>query len=130
MPAPLAMPATDQPSPACPATLWTVSVVLIATAASSWPSGESAPAAASTPASDRVHRQQLADQAGGADHDVPRRDAEDLGDVLGRAVGVEKALGAGAGVGAAGVEDDGVDPAVRDDLPRPRHRRGLDPVAS
>ncbi len=41
MPAPLAMPPTVQPSRPTTATLWTVSVVLIATAAASPPSGAS-----------------------------------------------------------------------------------------
>ncbi len=50
MPAPLAIPATDQPCPARTATLCTVSVVLIATAAASCPSGERVAAASSAPA--------------------------------------------------------------------------------
>ena len=42
-----------------------------------------------------------------------------VGDLLGGGVGVLEALRAGAGVGAAGVEDDGVDPAVAQHLLAP-----------
>ena len=49
MPAPLAMPPTDQPSPNATACLETVSVVMIAVAASAPPSALSAAHAASTP---------------------------------------------------------------------------------
>src|SRR5690606_16332335 len=52
-----------------------------------------------------------------------------LGDLLGGGVGVLEARGAGAGVGAAGVQHDGADPAALEDLLRPQHGRGLDAVA-
>ena len=59
----------------------------------------------------------------------PARDAERRRRRARRCGGVSaKPCGAGAGVGAAGVEHDRVDPAVGDDLPRPRRpgrpRRG------
>ena len=66
-----------------------------------------------------------ADQAGRADDDVDRADAELLGDPLGDRVGGLEALGAGVAVGAAGVEHDGADDAVLDDLLAPQDRVGL-----
>jgi hypothetical protein len=89
---------------------------MMAVAAASWPSTDSSRAAASTPGEQCVHREALADEAGRAHGDVAGRDAQDRGDVLGGAVGVEETRRAGARVGAAGVEDDGVDPPVADDL--------------
>ena len=47
------------------------------------------------------------------DGDVDRAEAELGGGVLGGGVGVLEALGPGAGVGAAGVEDDGPRPLAR-----------------
>ena len=52
-----------------------------------------------------------------------------LGDLLGGGVRVLEALGSGAGVGAAGVQDHGLELAGLEDLLGPEHRRGLDPVA-
>ena len=66
---------------------------------------------------------------GRADDDVTGRDPQDVGDLLRRGVGVGEALGAGARVGAAGVEDHRVDPAVADDLTGPGDGGRLDPVA-
>ena len=48
--------------------------------------------------------------------------------VLGGGVGVLEALGPGAGVGAAGVEDDGPRPLAGQHLPAPEHRRGREAV--
>jgi hypothetical protein len=76
-----------------------------------------------------VHREPLADQAGRADDDVTGGDVEDGTDVLGGAVGVLEAGGAGAGVGATAVEHHGIRPSVGDGGARPGDRRGLDPVA-
>ena len=58
------------------------------------------------------HRQPLADQPGRADRDVAGTDVERGGDLLGGAVGVGETVRTGARVGAAGVEDDGAQPAV------------------
>ena len=61
-----------------------------------------------------VDRQPLADQPGRADRDVSRRDVRaPIADPLGGRVGVLEARRAGARVGAAGVEDDGVAPGRR-----------------
>ncbi len=60
-----------------------------------------------------VHRQPLADEAGGADGDVAGADGEGGRHVLGGAMRVGKPVRAGAGVGAAGVEDDGTQRARR-----------------
>ena len=54
--------------------------------------------------------------------------AEDLGGLLGGGVGVLEALGPGARVGAAGVEDDGAQRAAGEHLLGPQHGRGLDLV--
>src|SRR5690606_39229687 len=77
----------------------------------------------------QVHREPHADEAGGAHRDLARRVVQQLGDLLGGGVGVLEAGGAGAGVGAAGVQHDGADPAALEDLLRPQHGRGLDAVA-
>ena len=63
-------------------------------------------------------RVRQADEPGGADDDVDGADAEAAGDLLGDRVGGLEALGAGVAVGATGVEDDGADDAVLDDLLR------------
>ena len=93
------------------------------------------------PAQQQVHGQPFADQAGGAHRDLARglplgavrrgegRSSEGLRQPLGGGVGVLESERPGAGVGAAGVERDGPDPAARRDLLRPEHRGGLDPVA-
>src|SRR5690606_23573814 len=57
-----------------------------------------------------------------------RRDTEACGDLLGRDVGVEEALGTGRDVRSAGVEDDGAHDPVSDHLARPDHRRTDDAV--
>ena len=123
-------PAAASASAAC---LATVSVVMIAVAAAARPRRRRpAPRRPRVDAGQQLaHRQQLADQAGGADRDVDRRrDARStLGGVLGGGVGVAEALRAGAGVGAAGVEHDRAEPPAAEHLLAPQHRRGLDPVA-
>src|SRR6185312_14867088 len=78
---------------------------------------------------DLVHGQLLADQAGGADSHVGGGDAELVGHLLCRGVGVLEALGAGAGVGSAGVQDDGVHAAVAENLAGPVDGRGGHAVA-
>ena len=85
----------------------------------------SAAYAASTPASRSAAVVREADQAGRADDDVDRADAEVAGDLLGDRVRGLEALGAGVAVGAAGVEDDRADGAVLDDLLAPQDRVGL-----
>jgi len=75
-----------------------------------------------------VHREQHADESGGADGDLDRGAAEDLGGLLGGRVRVLEALGARTGVGATGVEDDRGDLAALEDLLGPQDRRGLHTV--
>ena len=125
MPAPLAMPPIDQPPP--------VDDRLLADRVGGHdrlgrvlpPSSRGAAYAASTPASSAAAVVGEPDQAGRADDDVDRADAEVAGDLLGDRVGGLEALGAGVAVGAAGVEDDGADDAVLDDLLAPEDRVGL-----
>src|SRR5690606_7051485 len=64
----------------------------------------------------------------GADQDVLGRQVQLRGDVLGGAVRVLEALEAGAGVGAAGVQDDSAGTAVGDGLAGPEDGRRLDAV--
>src|SRR5690606_10734863 len=71
----------------------------------------------------------VADQAGGADQDLGGGVAQGVGGPLGGGVRVGESGGAGAGGGAAGVEQYGADPAALGDLLGPEHRGGLDPVA-
>ena len=104
--------------------LLTESVVMIASAASVPPSGDSAALAAVDAGQEVVAVVGEADQAGGADDDVDGADAEALGDLLRHGVGGLEALGAGVAVGAAGVEDDRLDGAVLDDLLAPEHGVG------
>ena len=130
MPAPLAMPPTVQPSPLGDGRLvhgvggldgdgGLLAAVL----------GRAAAAAFSMPGSSLSIGQQQADQPGGGDGDLARAvSAEDLGGLLGGGVGVLEALRAGAGVGAAGVEDDGGDLAALEDLLGPEDGGGLDAV--
>ena len=111
MPAPLAMPPTVKPSRTATTVLACVSVVMIAAAAGGPPSSRQARGRIDT-GQQPVHRQPVADQPGRADRDVAGPDAEQLGQVLGCRVRVLETGRPGAGVGAAGVEDDGADPAV------------------
>src|SRR5690606_10294374 len=76
-----------------------------------------------------VHREALADEPGGADGDLGGAAAEGGGGLLGGGVGVLEAFGAGAGVGAAGVEDDGLELPVGQHLLGPFDGCGLDAVA-
>ena len=129
IPAPFAIPPTVQPS-ACVTTacLATVSVVRIASAASAPPSAVSAGDAASTPASSRSigSRSPIRPVEQTATSPAPMPQA--VGDALGGQVGVGEPGRPGAGVRAAGVQHDGAQPAVGDDLARPQHGRRLDPV--
>ena len=125
MPAPLAMPPMLQPSASTADCLLTVSVVMMAAAAS-------APAVCVETSGDLVDacEQHVAvvgqpDQPGRAHHDVARADAEAVGDPLGDRVGGLEAVGAGVAVRAAGVEHDRTHDAVLDDLLAPQHRVGL-----
>ncbi len=137
MPAPLAIPPIRQPSPVTTVVLGRVSVVMMAWAAAGPPSRASAFAAAVDAAQQLVHRQPLADQAGGADRHVAggQQQPGDRGGthhgsgVLGGGVGVLEPGRAGTGVGPTGVEDDRLDHAGLEHLLAPQHRRGLDPVA-
>ncbi len=128
MPAPLAMPPTTNPSPWATACFGTVSVVMIASAATAPPSSESAACAARTPSSRRSAGSGEADQPGGADHDVGRAGAGQVGDHLGGAVGGREAVRAGVAVGAAGVEHDGARTTVGGGLLAPQHGVRLAPV--
>ena len=125
MPAPLAIPPIDQPLPSTTACLLTESVVMIASAASWPPSAARAAYAAVDAREEVVAVVREADEAGRADHDVERADAELVGDLLGDRVRGLEALGAGVAVGAAGVEDDRAHGAVLDDLLAPQDRVGL-----
>ena len=124
MPAPLAIPPTVQPAPSTTTCLLTESVVMIASARL-----RAVVAEAGVRRVDAVEQLLAvvgeADQAGGADDDVDRADAEALGDPLGDGVGGLEAVGAGVAVGAAGVEHDRADDAVLDDLLAPEDRVGL-----
>ena len=91
-------------------------MVMIASAASAPPSESSACDRSLGAREELVHGQLLADQAGGADQDVVRGNAEQVGNLLCGGVGVLETLRAGAGVGAAGVQEHGVGPAVGDRL--------------
>ena len=110
------------------AVLATVSVVMIATAASGPPVGRERLDGDVDAVEDLVDGQPLADQTGRADHDVARGDLQGGADRLGGQVHVEEALGPGAHVGAAGVEHDRADDAVGDGLPRPDDGRADDAV--
>ena len=77
------------------------------------------------PGEQRGAGQLLADDARGADRDLDRAARQDLGGLLGRGVRGLEALGPGARVGAAGVEDDGTQRAAGEDLLGPQHGRGL-----
>ena len=129
MPAPLAIPPTDQPSATCGPPCGTVSVVMMASAAAAPPSEVSAAAAASTPASSRSigSRSPIrpVEQTTTSPDEQPSRAA--MCSAV-RCVSA-KPSGPGAGVGAAGVEHDGVRPVVGEHLAAPGHRGGLDAVA-
>ena len=126
MPAPLAMPPIDQPSPSTTTCLLTESVVMIASAAVCPAVVPTARRTRRRRPSSRFSRWLLEpDQPGRADDDVDRADAEVAGDLLGDRVRGLEALGAGVAVGAAGVEDDCADDAVLDDLLAPEDRVGL-----
>ena len=104
----------------------TVSVVMIAVAASGRRAGSRAAAATSTPASSRSMGSRSPMRPVEHTTTSPGETPSGRGDVLGRAVRVQEALGAGADVGAAGVEDDGVHDAVAappDATRRPGGRR-------
>src|SRR5690606_31960605 len=68
-----------------------------------------------------VHGQPHPDQTGGGDGDLRGAVPEGGGGTLGGGVGVLEAGRPGAGVGAAGVEDDGGDPATSEHLLGPQH---------
>ena len=130
MPAPLAMPPTDQPAgAAATAVLATESVVMIASAASGPPSAASAGRGLLDAGQQLVHRQPLADQAGRADRDVGGAESPAGAATCSAVAWVSaKPAGAGAGVGPAGVEHDRPHDAAGEHLLGPQHRRGLDPV--
>ena len=120
MPAPLAIPPTRKPpAPTASDCLGTESVVMIARAASSAPDTASSGTAASTPASSRSIGRRSPIRPVEQTATSPADSSSAIGDPLRGGVGVLEAGRAGAGVGAAGVEDDGVDPAVAHHLLRP-----------
>ena len=109
MPAPLAKPPTLQPSPPKTACLGTVSVVMTARAAASPPQVDrDSHGARRRRSRRRPIGKTYADQPGRADRDLTGPAAQQPGGVLGRGMRVLEALGAGAGVGTAGVEHDGL----------------------
>ncbi len=106
-----------------------VSVVRIASAASAPPSWRSAAAAASMPGSSAAIGSRSPMRPVEQTATSPAPSAECAGGMLGGAVRVGETGRTGAGVGAAGVEHHRAQPAVRENLLRPQHRRRLDPVA-
>src|SRR6266853_1965278 len=78
------------------------------------------------PGSDLVHRQRLADDAGGGDQDLARRDAQQLPGDPGHLARVLHPLLAGAHVRATRGGEDRLGPAVTHVLLRDEHRRALD----
>ena len=125
MPAPFAIPPMDQPAPSTTTCLETESVVMIASAAAVPPSADSSRVRALDAGKQVVATVGEADQAGRADDHVDGADADEVGDLLGDGMGRLEAVGAGVAVGATGVEDDGLDDAVLDDLLAPQDRVGL-----
>ena len=129
MPAPLAMPPTTNPSPCATACFGTVSVVMIASAATAPPSPESG-GVRGAHAVEQLLRRAAAGRS--ARWSRPRRrrrpGADQVGDQLGGAVGGREAVRAGVAVGAAGVEHDGARAAVGRGLLAPQHGVRLAPV--
>ena len=129
IPAPLAMPPSVQPPGSLDtASLATVSVVRMASAAAAPPSTVRVAAAAETPGSKRVigSRSPInpVEHTTTSPAPMPRWAAT----VFSRGVGVREPVRSGAGIGAAGVEHDGPRAAVGQDLLRPQNRRRLHPV--
>ena len=77
---------------------------------------------------DADHRHRQADDAGGGDADFRALQFERLGDGIAHRVGVVDALDAGAGVGVAGVGDDGAEVALAEMRLGNADGRGLDAV--
>ena len=100
-------------SPTAIACLAKVSVVRIASAASGPPSALECFGGRVDAGKQLVHRQELADQPGAGDGHLTGAAAEELGDVLGGVMGVAEPARAGAGIGPAGIEYDGAQPAAR-----------------
>src|SRR5450830_1010885 len=114
IPAPLAIPPTDQPARSTWTVFGTESVVMLGGAVDA--------------RQQQVHRQPLADQTGRADQHVARGHAEQRADPLGGAVRVDEAGRAGTRVRAAGVEHDGARHAIGDSLAGPHNGCGDDPI--
>ncbi|GMA37320.1 hypothetical protein GCM10025876_35240 [Demequina litorisediminis] len=113
----MAMPPTVQAPRSATAVLDTESVVMMPSAAAWPPSALRLRDRGVGAGEERVHGEADADQPRGAHGDVARRDVaarggQRRGDVLGGGVGIREALGTGAGVGAARVQDDGVETPV------------------
>ena len=129
MPGALGHAADASSRPAAAPSSWArESVVMIARAASGPPSSLSACTAAVTPAVSLSmgSRTPISPVLATATSIAPRPSSRR--GVLGGGVGVLEALGPGAGVGAAGVEDDGARPLAGQHLPAPEHRRGREAV--
>ena len=115
MAAPLAMPPTTKPGRCTTTSLATVSVVMMARAASWPPSGVRPAARAGMPPSTTSIGQRDADEAGGADEHLVGGAPEGGGGGGAHALGVLHPGGAGGGVGVAAVEDHGGGPAAAGD---------------
>src|ERR1039457_2705048 len=118
----------EPPAPRRKAIFTTVSVVLIASAAARPPAREASATAASTPGRSLSMGRRSPIRPGGAAAISPAPSAGGGGQVLGGGVRVLEAKRAGAGIGPAGVEHHGPDPATPHDLAGPDHRSGLHPV--
>ena len=135
MAAPLARPSSVTSRPAIvwrsETILGRVSVVMIA-AAAVWKRlaarRESPATACVEPGLDPVHRKLVPDHAGRGDQDLLGPAAQQRRGARGRAPGVGQSLGAGRGVGVAGIDHDGADVLGGEPLAAPLHRRGTDPV--
>ena len=121
MPAPLAIPPTRKPpAPTATDCFGTESVVMIARAASSAPETASSGTAASTPASSRSIGSRSPIRPVEQTATSPADSSSAIATHSAVAWVSWKPGRAGAGVGAAGVQDDGVDPAVPHHLLRSR----------
>ena len=132
MPEPLAMPVTVTVLPpirTCrDAPLATMSVVMMACAASlQWPGARSA-CAAGRAAQDLVDRQRLQNHPGGKRQHLLRRNAEQLRNGRAGLPGAGEAFRAGARVGVAGVDDERADAAACQMLLAHGDRRGAEAV--
>ena len=80
------------------------------------------------PAPDRIHIQQFADEAGGANGNISGCDLQLSGHQMSRGYGIRVARFAGARVCTAGVEGYGAQLVIRHRLPSPFHRSSVHTV--